>query len=235
MPAASVAPGRHQPQMVTPARLRGDFFPFQPSQGEGTCTLSTSRGSSSHPRCCDRHPPEQPTASTMPPGVPGGSTPRPTPPPGAGTGTDGAAVAGNETGWKGAGVLPPGREDSGGTGLCRAAPAPLPAGHTRLGVLVLAAGQAGDIESFSLGGRKGQELCAGHLVLRAGAAPLGAGLVAGGWQGLSPLQGSPGEPPRRGDIGHFLHVSPFWAASQGSLQLPQGQSITPPVGLHRTP
>lgn len=64
-------------------------------------------------------------------------------------------MAGNETGWKGAGVLPVGREDSGGTGLCRAAPAPLPAGHTRLGVLLLATGQAEDIESFSLAGLMG--------------------------------------------------------------------------------
>lgn len=43
--------------------------------------------------------------------------------PGAGTGTDGAAVAGNETGWKGDGVWLQGREDQAGPGC--AAPAPL--------------------------------------------------------------------------------------------------------------
>lgn len=74
--------------MVTPARLRGDFFPFQPLQGEGTCALSISGGSSSHPWGCDRPPLEQPRASTVPPGVPGGSKPGPSPPPGAGMGTE---------------------------------------------------------------------------------------------------------------------------------------------------
>lgn len=42
-------------------------------------------------------------------------------------GTDGAVVVGNEMGWKGAGVLLLGREDTGGTGLCCTAPSPLSA------------------------------------------------------------------------------------------------------------
>lgn len=66
-------------------------------------------------------------ASTVSPDVPAGTAQQGQLLPGAGMGTDGAVVVGNKMGWKGAGVLLLGREDSGGTGLCCTAPSPLSA------------------------------------------------------------------------------------------------------------
>lgn len=92
--------------------------------------------------------------------------------PGAGTGTDGAAVAGNGTGWKGDGVWLQGGEDQAGGPGC-SAPAllhgsfPLHRSHG-LGDAAPCCGRAWGLQT-AVSGFEGWELCG----LRGGPAPLG--------------------------------------------------------------
>lgn len=128
---------------------------------------------------------------------------------GAGTGTDEAAVAGNESGWEGAGLWLQGRVHSGRTGLCCPAPGPCPPAQVTRGwgMLVLAVGQAGGFKSLSQGIWETGALCA-------------EGWLGAGCQGLSPLQGT-----LHRDLGvvslgiSCLYVSPHPGVSTGSARL----------------
>lgn len=89
-----------------PGTSPGGFSPLPDLTWAKGPAPSASPGA--HPAGCDHHRLWQPTASTKVPDVPAGTARHGTvnpAVPGAGRGTDEAAVAGNETGWKGAGCF----------------------------------------------------------------------------------------------------------------------------------